>query len=66
MFRALLCSKHVQEYSKCIKIKNLCIKLVNKDYHYIRMHGQQNIKILSNIHKKLQSYRKRLVDYKIN
>jgi len=24
---------------------NLCIKLVKNDYHYIRMHGQQNIKI---------------------
>jgi len=31
--------------NKCIKIKNLCIKLLNKDYHYIRMHGQQNVKI---------------------
>jgi len=29
-------------YMKCIKIKNLCIKLVKKDYHYIRIHGQQN------------------------
>jgi len=23
----------------------MCIKLVKKDYHYIRLHGQQNIKI---------------------
>jgi len=23
-------SKHVEEYNKCIKIKNLCIKLVKK------------------------------------
>ena len=31
--------------TQCIKIKNLCIKLVKKkDYHYIRMHGQQNVK----------------------
>ena len=30
MFRALLCSKHVEEYNKFIKKnKNLCIKLVN-------------------------------------
>jgi len=42
MFRALLCSlmvvpllclKHVQECNKCIKIKNLFIKLVKKDYN---------------------------------
>jgi glycine cleavage system protein P-like pyridoxal-binding family len=26
-------------------MKNICIKLVKKDYYYIRMHGQQNIKI---------------------
>ena len=25
-------SKHVEEYSKCVKIKNLCIKLVKKNY----------------------------------
>jgi len=25
-------------------MKNICIKLVKKDYYYIRMHGQQNIK----------------------
>ena len=35
--------KKVEEYNKCIKLKNLCIKLVKKDYHYIRM--QQNVKI---------------------
>jgi len=27
-------SKHVEEYSKCVKIKNLCIKLVRKDYPF--------------------------------
>ena len=28
------------------KIKNVCIKLIKKDYYYyIRIHGQQNIKI---------------------
>jgi len=25
-------------------IKNWCIKLVKKNYHYIRMHSQQNVK----------------------
>ena len=32
------------KYNKCIKIKNLCINLVKKDYHCIRMHGEQNVK----------------------
>jgi len=31
--------------AQILEFKNLCIKLVKKDYH-IRMHGQQNIKIL--------------------
>ena len=37
-----------EQYNKCIKIQNLCIKLVikKKDYLSIRMHGQANIKIL--------------------
>jgi len=26
--------------------KNLCIKLVRKDYYYNRMHGQQNVKTM--------------------
>ena len=30
-------------------MKNFCIKLVKKDYHYVRMHGQQNIKIYNSI-----------------
>jgi len=31
---AQYCSKHVEECNKCIKIKNLCIKLIiKKDYH---------------------------------
>ena len=29
--RAQYCSKHVEECNKCIKIKNLCIKLVKKE-----------------------------------
>ena len=39
------CSKHVEEYNKYIKIKNLCIKLVKKDYpswtvwHWRRRHN---------------------------
>ena len=38
--------KHVEECNKCIKIENLCIKLVKKkDYHCAKMHNQQNIKI---------------------
>ena len=36
-------SKHVEECNKYIEIKNLCIKLLKKDYHYIWMHGQQNV-----------------------
>ena len=31
--RAQYCSKHVEEHNKCIKIKNLCIRLVEKYYH---------------------------------
>jgi len=38
------CSKRVEEWNKCIKINNLCINFFIKDYHYIRMHRQQNIK----------------------
>ena len=42
------CSKHVEECNKCIKIKNLCIKLVKKKYYiYIRMHGQRNVKTVN-------------------
>jgi len=41
--------KNVQECNKCIKIKNLCIKFVKKDCHYIRLHGQQNVTINSTI-----------------
>ena len=36
--------KNVEECNKCIKMKNLCVKLVKKHYHYNRMHGQQNVK----------------------
>jgi len=39
----LITEINVQECNKRIKIKNLCIRLLKKDYHYIRMHGQQNI-----------------------
>jgi len=39
-----LCTEHIEEYIKCIKIKNLCIELVKKYYHYIMMHRQRNIK----------------------
>ena len=49
------CSKHVEESNKCIKIKNLCIKLVKKGHHYTRMHGQQNVNILKLFHKTLIS-----------
>jgi len=41
------CSKHVEEYNKCINIKNLCVKLIKKVYHYIRTHGEQNINIFT-------------------
>jgi len=34
---SIIVSKHVDEHNKCIKIKNLFIKLVKKDYYYIRM-----------------------------
>ena len=43
------CSKHVEECNKCIKIKNLCASIWYTNYH-IRMHGQQNVKILKTIH----------------
>jgi len=37
----LITEINVDECTKYIKIKNLCIKLVKKDYRYILMHGQQ-------------------------
>ena len=34
LLKMSMCLKQVQEYNKCIRIKNLCIKLGKKDYHY--------------------------------
>jgi Fe-S cluster biosynthesis and repair protein YggX len=54
------CSKHVEAWNKYIKKE--CVKLVINQ-NYVKMHGQQNIKIITQIYMQIIMFRKTNVSF---